>query len=120
MPTYCYKNRNTGEVVEKTMTVAEMCQFEENGGMIIDGVQYERDIASEHGGHKKISGWPLKSDAAGVHPKDAVKAMKGADKMGVPTDFDKNTGQAVFTDRSHRKAYMKAMGLHDRNGGYGD
>ena len=102
------------------MTIAEMYELETSGGMVIDNVTWERDIVSEHGGFKRTSGWPLKSDAAGVHPTDAMNAMKGATKIGIPTEFDTKTGQAVFRDRTHRKAYMKAMGLHDRNGGYGD
>jgi len=120
MPTYCYRNPKTNEVVERFMTIAEMYKLETSGGMVIDNVVWERDIASEHGGFTKTGGWPLKSDAAGVHPTDAIKAMKGATKIGVPTEFDTNTGQAIFRDRSHRRAYLRAMGMNDRNGGYGD
>jgi len=40
--------------------------------------------------------------------------------VGVPTQFDPRTGQAIFTDRSHRKRYLAARGFIDRNAGYGD
>ena len=102
------------------MTIAEMCKLETSGGLVIGKVQWLRDLISEHGGFRRTSGWPMKSDAAGVHPTDALDAMKGAVKIGVPTEFDTKTGQAVFRDRPHRRAYLKAMGMHDRNGCYGD
>ena len=64
--------------------------------------------------------WPMKSDAAGVHPSQAKEFTEHSHNMGVTTEFDKTTGQAVFTSRKHRADYLKTMGMHDRNGGYGD
>ena len=122
MPTYKYTNRETGETIAKTMSIAEMLKYAADG-ISIEGVYYERDIAAEHmrqATRGAATGWPLKSDAAGVHPDDAKKASESSAKMGVPTEFDKKTGQAIFRDRSHRRAYLKATGMHDRQGGYGD
>lgn len=63
--------------------------------------------------------WPMVSEAVAVHPNQRAEAHADAIKKGVPTDFDQ-LGRPVFTDRGHRKKYMKAYGVHDRNGGYGD
>ncbi len=79
-----------------------------------------RDYAAEHGGFKHAPGnWPMKSDAAGVHPDQAAEAQAHAESIGIPTQFIKD-GRAVFTDAGHRKKYCEAVGLYDRNGGYSD
>jgi hypothetical protein len=80
----------------------------------------KRDIAREHGGNVHRPGnWPLKSDAAGVHPLDVTEAMAHASSIGIPTDFTAD-GRAVFTSARHRKAYCQAIGMYDRNGGFSD
>jgi hypothetical protein len=63
--------------------------------------------------------WPLPSEAAAVHPAQAREAADHAKKLGVPTEFN-GLGQPVFTDRAHRKRFLKAHGMVDRSGGYGD
>ena len=92
-------------------------------GISIEGVWYERNIAAEHSRQAKRcsgNGWPMKSDAAGVHPADAPKAEAASAKSGVPTEYDRKTGQAIFRDRNHRRNFLRANGMHDKNGGYGD
>lgn len=64
-------------------------------------------------------GWPIKSMAAGVHPKQVKEAAAHAEKLGVPTEF-LSTGEAVFRDRAHRRQFLKAHRMHDHSGGYGD
>mgnify|MGYP003111330632 CR=1 FL=1 len=122
MPYYCYTNRETGETIRKFMSISEMLKYASEG-MSIEGVWYERDITAEHSRQANRganSGWPLKSDAAGVHPADAAKAEKASANIGVPTEYDRKTGQAIFRDRNHRRRFLKANGMHDKNGGYGD
>lgn len=63
--------------------------------------------------------WPMYSEAMAVHPKQIAEATEDARKKGVPTEFDQ-LGRAKLTNRAHRKAYNKAYGYHDKNGGYGD
>lgn len=63
--------------------------------------------------------WPLHSDALGCHPSQVADMEREAIKRGVPTKHD-NQGRAVFTDRGHRKAYLKAFQFQDNDGGYGD
>lgn len=122
MPNYIYKNSSTNQTTQLTMTISEMESKQEGDNIVLDGETWVRDYASEMSGTSLggCASWPLKSDAAGVHPSQAKEAMQNASNLGVPTQFDSQTGQAVFESRSHRKAYLKAMGMHDRNGGYGD
>jgi hypothetical protein len=67
-----------------------------------------------------LLGWkPLSSEAAAVHPDQIEEAREDARRLGVPTEFDPE-GRPIFTSRSHRRAYLRAYGFHDRDGGYGD
>lgn len=68
---------------------------------------------------RKGRGWPLISDALGVHCSQVAEATESAKAKGVPTEFTP-AGQPIFTSREHRKQYCRAYGFFDRNGGYGD
>ena len=86
----------------------------------LGGKFFSRDLRSEHCSTKDTPGnWPMKSDAAGVGAHQVKEAYDHSVKVGIPTEFT-NDGRAIFTSRSHRKSYCQAIGLHDRNGGYGD
>lgn len=63
--------------------------------------------------------WPKKSDALGVHPKQIDEAQAMSIKLGVPTEFDRETGQAIMRDNAHQRDFLKAHGYHNRDGGYG-
>jgi hypothetical protein len=85
-----------------------------------DGQLGERDVASEVAGHPVTSAnYPMVSDAAGVHPDQTQEAYDHSVANGVPTQFTKD-GSAVFESAGHRKRYCEAVGLYDRNAGYGD
>lgn len=67
-----------------------------------------------------LFGWqPIESLAMCVHPNQVEEARACAVKQGVPTEY-LPTGEPVFTSRSHRKAFLRAKGVHDNGGGYGD
>lgn len=118
MPTYVYRFKDTGETVERVMTIREMERFKRRPR--IDGRAVERCLEIEHAGFAVTpSCWPMKSEAAGVHPTQVADAYEEAKRNGVPTDFTKD-GRAIFRDRDHRRRYLKSIGLHDRNGGYSD
>ncbi len=68
---------------------------------------------------KKVGGWPMKSIALAVHPKQVKEAIESARKRGVPTDFTSD-GRPVFTDRAHYNAYMRAYHFYNRDAGYSD
>jgi len=108
--------------MEKVWSVAQMEKNTCANGTYVDnqGVVWDRDYATEMRTPSSCGTWPMKSDGAGVHPSQIGEAMESAAKMGVPTSFDAKTGQAIFESRAHRKKYLKANGMHDRNAGYGD
>jgi hypothetical protein len=58
--------------------------------------------------------YPHNSMAAGVHPRQVGEAMEHAKKNGVPTDFTPD-GQAIFTSRNHRRAYLRLLNMRDNN-----
>jgi hypothetical protein len=122
MPIYVYSNPETGESVELSMTISEMNRRQDKDKSIVhEGVRLVRSIAGEHRGFRNTPGsWPMKSDAAGVHPSQIREASEEMSRLGVPTRFDSDTGQAIFESRMHRRAFLRAKGMYDRNGGYGD
>jgi len=63
--------------------------------------------------------WPIKSDSLGVHPSQCDEAEAHAKKVGVPTEFDRKTGQAIIRDNAHLRDFNKAHGYRNRDGGYG-
>jgi hypothetical protein len=70
---------------------------------------------------RRLSLWPMRSDAFGVHPSQAAEAYRESVAAGVPTEFDPQTGQAVFRDRYHRKRAVEALSpMYDLDGGYSD
>lgn len=122
MPTYCFVEPKSGHTMELTMSISEMERQSDGDYLQWGGTLWKRHYQSEMNATTEsgCAAWPMKSDAAGVHPEQAVDFMKDASKKGVPTEFDTRTGQAIFSNRAHRSNYLKAMGMHDRNGGYGD
>ncbi len=120
--TYCYRKPD-GTLIELEMSVGEMRAKQRADGSLVldDGTIATRDFAAEFGGRRKdIAGnWPMESDAAGCHPSQVQELQKAMADAGCPTEFN-SEGFAVFRDRAHRKQALRVMGLHDRDGGYGD
>lgn len=61
-----------------------------------------------------LSGWPLISDAMGVHPKQVEQANARNKRHGVNVTYKKN-GQAVIPDRGERRKLLKLEGFVDRS-----
>lgn len=62
---------------------------------------------------------PLKSVALAVQPGQVAEAAADAAARGVPTDFTPE-GEPILRDRDHKKRYLRAYGMYDRDAGYGD
>jgi len=62
----------------------------------------------------------LSSDAAAIHPKQRAEHAEACRKRGLPEMQVRRDGRIVFRDRAHRRAYLKAFGFRDNDGGYGD
>ncbi|QDP55769.1 MAG: hypothetical protein Unbinned2706contig1001_30 [Prokaryotic dsDNA virus sp.] len=119
MPTYCYEKPD-GSIVELVMTISEMEKFDKEP--VVDGETYKRRIDVEMSGFNMANDvWRagLVSESAACHPSNIPEYRAMAEKKGVPTNYDK-WGRPSFTSRGHRAKYLKAFGLNDRNGGYGD
>jgi hypothetical protein len=114
MPYYCFTD-------DQDNTISRFYRMGKAPKQVkLGGVVFKRNIRAEHAGTKHTPGnWPLKSDAAGVHPNQIKEAHAHSVKIGIPTQFTPD-GRAIFTGRKHRKDYCRAIGLHDRNGGFGD
>lgn len=115
MPTYCFTNPDCGTL--EFVYGLDECPEQ----VCVEGLVYERDIASEQGARMSVrcTNWPMKSDALGVHESQIGEATEEARRCGVPTEFTKD-GRAILTSAKHRKAYAEMYGMYDRNGGYGD
>lgn len=118
MPAYLFTCDKCGVTSERIMLMSERADSVDCHKC---GRKALRDIPAEHRGvgQLRCGTWPLKSDAAGVHPAQAKDAYEKSVRDGVPTDFTKD-GQAVFTSARHRARYCRSIGLIDRNAGYSD
>lgn len=115
MPTYIYR-RGNGEAVELSMSYAEKCRREKDGVIVHDGESLTRDITAEHIGTIPTSaGWPIWSDAAAVHPSDVPQTKQMLSSHGVHVEFSSD-GRPKFENAAHRRAALRRLGMHDRNG----
>ena len=112
---YCY-SCECGVDLEKVTMLAEFSPTAvcpECGGTM--GI----NPAAQHCKTPTPGGWPLESDAAGVHPDQAREYSDYLRAQGVPTEVLPN-GNPVFTSQRHRARVCRAVGLYDRNASYGD
>jgi hypothetical protein len=59
--------------------------------------------------------YPYASQAMAVHPDQIARAIEIDKKRGAPaTDYTK-TGEPILTSRGHRRQFLKAHRMHDRN-----
>ncbi|HPP02744.1 MAG TPA: hypothetical protein PLX83_19330 [bacterium] len=98
------------------MTINEKINREKDGQIQLPGGEIGvRDWLAEHSQTVHCPGnWPLLSDAAGVHPSQIREAEEHATRNGVPTQFTPD-GRAIFTSPTHRRKYLKLIGLVDKN-----
>jgi len=116
MPTYLYRTEDGAYATSITCPISKM----RRKIRMPNGYWAYRDIAAEHRDARSgDGGWPIKSDAMGVHPSQRKSMTAFCDKMGVPTEFGAD-GRPILRDRAHRAAHMKIRGCFDMDGGYGD
>lgn len=117
MATYSYSADN-GHIIERTFPMGKAPRRVRFKGRI-----YRRDYRGEwrphrQGEHAKL--YPLRSDAFGVGIDQVTEATAHMKKVGVPTEFDSTTGEAIFRSREHRRRAVEVEGMFDRDAGYGD
>lgn len=121
MPVYCYTHRDSDDNVTSLVERIYSVHDDRPKTIMHNGIRHTRDIRCEHGDYRQVCGnWPLKSDALGCHPDQIPEMQQAYAKQGVDVNFDKDTGQAILRDRSHRRDVMRVAGIHDRDAGYGD
>ncbi len=118
MPVYCYTTDDGNTTVDLKFPFDKRPESVK----LPDGRKARFDFAATASGVRtqKPSCWPMESASCGVHPSQVGEAAQHAKDVGVQTEFCKKTGNAVFGDRSHRRKFLKAHGMHDNDGGYGD
>ena len=121
MPTYCYRREGSGKLVEIIMSISEMERRQKRGRIVLsDGVGAIRDVSAEHGHFRDTPGnWPMKSVAMGVNPQGIGQARQNLKKMGVEVEFERD-GRMKLNNLADRKRVCEAMGVHDKDAGYGD
>ena len=64
--------------------------------------------------------WPRVSESHAVHPSQIQEAQEYLAKKGVYTEFEQHTGRAVFRDKAHKRAHLRAINACDPDASYGD
>lgn len=64
--------------------------------------------------------WPMRSDTLAIDPDQYVEAMEADAELGVPIQYDQQTGEAIFTSPGQFRRFCEAHGYYARNGGYQD
>lgn len=73
------------------------------------------DLASgEAPGGTQTTGWPIRSKALAVHPKQVKAANVRNKQHGINVQYEAN-GTAVIPDRGERRKLLKLEGMHDNN-----
>lgn len=88
----------------------------------------ERDFAAEYGRPQGLrsgcAAWPHVADfACEVDAEDAKRAAAADSAAGVPTDYaktDEGGAAPVWRSPKHRRDWLIANGMYDRNAGYSD
>lgn len=114
MPVYAYVN-DAGDVIEEIHRIGKAPKR-----VTRKGVKYVRAIAVEHSGFKDTPGnYPMRTDVEGVHPSQAKELSDYLAEKGVPTQVYSD-GTVRWESRGHRREYLKARGMIDRDAGYSD
>lgn len=110
MPVYSYQSGD-GDVIEEAFPLGTQPE-----AIRRKGKRFKRNPALDHRGFHDTcgAGYPIASEALGVHPIQIPEAVATARKLGVPTDYTKD-GRPILRDREHRSRFLKAHGFHDRN-----
>ena len=120
MPMYEFTKDN-GEVVEVVLSFAEFDRRVKDGRIVLDDGSEATYSWDQHKLTSTVpANYPMVSSAAGVHPGQIKEHMEHLRRMGCGTVHHTKEGDVIFQDKNQRKKVCEALGLFDRNGGYGD
>lgn len=111
MPLYTYSSK------DRSMSVTRFFPIGTNPRKVRHkGRTLYHDIAGDQRGHRATPGnWPKLSVALGVDPTQCLEAEKQAAELGIPTDFDRESGDAVIRSEKHLRKLAKALGFRSKN-----
>jgi hypothetical protein len=92
-------------------------------GKTVSRAEFMRDAKGLEGGVPMISpakNWPMVSMAAAVDPSQVAEYNDFYKQHGITGARHRPDGMLVLDSRSARKAMLRARGLRDNDGGYGD
>jgi hypothetical protein len=118
MPTYVFQDENgIHEDVFMSSTELGERQFMVEGkrGQFIkqDGRTIKR-VYVPFGGQQP-SCWPLRSQAAGVGVEQIDEQIAYDRSVGLSSEFDRKSGDAIFHGAKERKKYLRHHGLIDKD-----
>jgi len=120
MPMYEFIT-DEGEIVEIQMPFAEFDKRVKDGVIKLDDGRKAKSYFNPHKGLSTVpANYPMVSSAAGVHPAQIKEHMAYLRAKGCGEVEHTKDGDVVFADKHQRKKVCEALGLFDRNGGYGD
>lgn len=115
---YCYTT-DDGDSFEIDFSMGDAPQTVSVG----NGVKAHRDHNAEwiqdRATRTTHAKWPMRSMTCGVSPRQTKEAAAHDRSLGVPTDYDKKTGDVIWRDNQHRNQWIEAHGGIDRDAGYG-
>lgn len=115
MPLYTY--RCPACKVQKTVIRSMKC----DDAVLCDDCAFvmARDFKADFGKQYHGNTYPYASTAMGVHPEEVKHRMKFDSDMGVPTVYN-DEGDPIMRNKTHRRKFCRAHGVHDRNAGHSD
>jgi hypothetical protein len=118
MPMYCYTTKD-GQTVERSFPMGEAPEK-----VRVKGKVARRDYTAESKGGMKSSCWPMVADLSCAIDADQVAEARAYDKFAecpteyVPVEGSPGEFAPKLDNPHHRKRYMEAHALFDRNGGH--
>jgi len=119
MPTYCLID-DKGRTAEAVMSHKELVVRTDpiTGRIDWRGKEWDRDYGAEMGSKKSGEVWRDHwSEGAAVHPEQIPEAVAYDREHGVSVDYDRE-GRPHFSSALQQRDYLRAHGIHNRDGGY--
>jgi len=117
MPIYCFTS-DVGEIEERIFDMSEKVPlYVAEGGRI-----FWRNFEAEHPQIKKKKSrgaeWPRESTALGVGTHQVDEAYAASVAAGCPTEFNRETGDAIIKNADHQKKVAAYSGFVDKSSYY--
>lgn len=113
MPVYVYVCESCGAATERVRSMREP-----EPGVVRCGACGEtrarRDYRAELTTPRACREYRIESMGAGVHPDQIPGEIERARRHGVSIDFNRTTGDAIFTSPGQRAAYLRLRGMYDK------